>query len=279
MQPEAQPILQMVQDDSVLCVHVRSGDYGPMTDNFLRTIAHLSKQFPKIIVLSGVHCNGEEHLIARNKAKLSQCLDKIHALIPHARFDFNHPDVHVCCMARAHNLLLHTGGFSILGSLVFSGKNLYITSAFQPYIKRKNTKLWHDLNIPHQVITPPGVIDMHFNNDVIPTISMNPAMKPAPPSRIAAVPMMKMMKSVLPSAMPTMKSVPSRVAAMPTMKSVLPSRVAAMPTMKSVLPSRVAAMLMPIMNVRPASFLNANVIPSRKTLRPMRMNMQVNRVN
>jgi hypothetical protein len=36
---------------------------------------------------------------------------------------------------------------------------------------------------------------------------------------------------------------------------------------------------MPIMNVNPASFLTANIIPSRKTLRPMRMNMQVNRVN
>ena len=252
MQPEAQPILQMVQDDSVLCVHVRSGDYGPMTDNFLRTIAHLSKQFPKIIVLSGVHCNGEEHLIAHNKAKLNQCLDKIHALIPHARFDFNHPDVHVCCMARAHNLLLHTGGFSILGSLVFSGKNLYITSAFQPYIKRKNTKLWHDLNIPHQVITPPGVNDMHFNDHVMPAISMKPAMQPPP-----------------------------RVAATPTMKSVMPPRVAAMPMpiMKSVLPFRVASMSMPIMKVRPASFLTANVIPSRKTLRPMRMNMHINRVN
>ena len=250
VQPEIQPILQMVQDDSVLCVHVRSGDYGPMTDDFLRTLAHLSKQYPKIIVLSGVHCNGDNQFIAQNKAKLNQCLDKIRTIIPHAMFDFNHPDVHVCCMARARNLLLHTGSFSILGSLVFSGKNLYVTSAFQPFIKRKNTKLWHDLNIPHQVITPPGVIDMHFNNNVMPTI------KSVMPSRVAATPM-------------------------PTMKSVMPSRVAAtpMPTMKSVImPSRVA-MPMPIMNVNPASFLTANIIPSRKTLRPMRMNMQVNRVN
>jgi hypothetical protein len=224
-QPEIQPILQMLQDDSVLCVHVRSGDYGPVTNHFLRTLSHLSKQFPKIIILSGVHCNGDEQFIAQNKAKLNQCLDKIRKIIPHAMFDFNHPDVHVCCMARARNLLLHTGGFSILGSLVFSGKNLYITTAFQPYIKMNNTQLWHDLNIPHQVITPPDAIEM---------------------------PIMRMK---------------------PTMKSVMPSRAAAMPTMKSVMPT------MPIMNVRPASFLTANVIPSRKNLRPMHMKMQVNIVN
>lgn len=162
-QPEIHPILQLLQDNSVLCVHVRSGDYGPVTDNFLRTIAHLSKQFPKIIVLSGVHCNGDKKFIEQNKAKLNKCLNKIRALVPHAIFDFNNPDAHVCYMAKARNLLVHTGGFSILGSLVFSGKKLYITSAFNPHIK--NNKLWHDLNIPHQVVeVPSSGIDMRFDN-------------------------------------------------------------------------------------------------------------------
>ena len=163
--PELQLMLQTLQDDSVLCVHVRSGDYIQVTNDFLRAIEHLSKQFAKIVVLSGVHCNGNEQFIALNKTKLNHCLYKIRALVPHAIFDFNHSDAHVCYMARARNLLVHTGGFSILGSLVFSGKRLYVTSAFQPLIKKRNTKLWHDLKIPHQVVeVPSSVIDMRFDN-------------------------------------------------------------------------------------------------------------------
>ena len=206
-QPEIQAILQTLQDDSVLCVHVRSGDYGPVTDDFLRTLVHLSKQFPKIIVLSGVHCNGDQKFIEQNKAKLSQCLDKIRAIIPRAIFDFNHPDAHVCYMARARNLLVHTGGFSILGSLVFSGKNLYVTPAFQPLTKNKTTKLWHNLNLPHQVIeTPSRIIDMRFNDHemskmrmktMMPSRATMPMMKAAIPSRIT-IPIMKsgMMPSI-----------------------------------------------------------------------------------
>jgi hypothetical protein len=201
-QPEMHPILQILQDDSVLCVHVRSGDYGPVTDDFLRTLAHLSKQFPKIIVLSGVHCNGDKQFIEQNKAKLNQCLDKIRAIIPRAVFDFNHPDAHVCYMARARNLLVHTGGFSILGSLVFSGKNLYVTSSFQPLKKNKTTKLWHDLNITHQVIEAPSrVIDMHIINCDIPVMPMKTATMP---SRAA----MPMTKTTMPSRLtiPAMKT-------------------------------------------------------------------------
>jgi hypothetical protein len=165
--PEIHPMLQTLQNDSVLCVHVRSGDYGPMTDHFLRALVHLSKQFAKIVVLSGVHSNGNDQFIALNKTKLNHCLDKIRALVPHATFDFNHPDVHVCYMARARNLLVHTGGFSILGTLVFSGKRLYVTSAFQPM--EKNNHLWYSLRIPHQVISAPSSgVDMRFNNSAVP---------------------------------------------------------------------------------------------------------------
>lgn len=145
--PELDAALQSLQDDSVLCVHVRSGDYGPAHPAFLRTIEQLSKQYAKIIVMSGVHCNGTQQAVAHNVACLNQTLARIRALVPHAVVDFNHPDVHVCYMARARNLLVHTGGFSIIGTLVFSGKQLHITSAFQPATSPK----WHDLRIPHRL--------------------------------------------------------------------------------------------------------------------------------
>jgi hypothetical protein len=145
--PEITPALHLLEDDSVLCVHVRSGDYGAADPAFLRTIEQLSKQYAKIIVMSGVHCNGDPSYIEQNVARLKHTLDCIHALVPCAVFDFKHPDVHVCYMARARNLLVHMGGFSILGTLVFSGKQLYITPVFQPATNPK----WRDLHIPHRL--------------------------------------------------------------------------------------------------------------------------------
>jgi hypothetical protein len=147
--PEIHPMLQTLQDDAVLCVHLRSGDYGPIDDTFLNAIVQLSKQFAKIVVLSGVHCNGDERFVADNIARLICSLERIRALVPRAEFVFNHPDVHVCCMAKARNLLVHMGGFSIIGSLVFSGQMLYLTNLFQPV----HAQMWHDLHIPHKNIS------------------------------------------------------------------------------------------------------------------------------
>ena len=147
--PEIHPMLQTLQDDAVLCVHLRSGDYGPIDDTFLNAIVQLSKQFATIVVLSGVHCNGNERFVADNIARLRCSLERIRALVPHAEFVFNHPDVHVCCMAKARNLLVHMGGFSIIGSLVFSGQMLYLTNLFQPV----HAQMWHDLHIPHKNIS------------------------------------------------------------------------------------------------------------------------------
>ena len=200
--PEMQPMMQTLQDDSALCVHLRSGDYGLVHDSFLRTLAHLSKQFAKIVVLSGVHCNGDEPFIAQNKARLNDGLDRIRTLVPHAVFDFNHPDVHVCYMAKARNLLVHMGGFSILGTLVFSGKNLYVTTWFQPLVKNKNDHLWYDLNIPHQVIDAPS----RANDYEMPIVrggrSAMPMIRSAMPMIRSAMSMMRGGRS----AMPMMRS-------------------------------------------------------------------------
>ena len=142
--------LNLLQKECVLCVHVRSGDYGHVSDDFFKAIETLSKQYAQVIVLSGVHSNGDEEFVAQNKTKLNHCLDRIRTLVPGAIFDFNEPDAHVCFMSKACNLLVHRGGFSILGTLVFSGKNLYITHDFQPGKKKKSTEMWHNLNIPHK---------------------------------------------------------------------------------------------------------------------------------
>jgi hypothetical protein len=177
--PAIAPMLQTLQDDSVLCVHLRSGDYGPVDDAFLNALARLSKQFTKIVVLSGVHCNGDEQFIAQNITRLRDSLARIRALVPRAAFDFNHPDIHVCYMARARNLLVHMGGFSIIGSLVFAGKQLYITPVFQPVSHRMSgkTQKWHDMQIPHQLMNASTALRPTSNSatlkNIIPSRKIN----------------------------------------------------------------------------------------------------------
>lgn len=46
--------------------------------------------------------------------------------------DYNSPDNHLWIMRNCKNLLVHKGGFSILGSLLFQGDNLYLTSFYEP---------------------------------------------------------------------------------------------------------------------------------------------------
>ena len=50
---------------------------------------------------------------------------------PKIIFDTSEPDIHLCIMRRCKNLLVHRGGFSILGVILFNGYNLYITNEFE----------------------------------------------------------------------------------------------------------------------------------------------------
>ena len=44
-------IYKMVQDDDVLCVHIRSGDVGIISQLFIDTIAKLSHKFKKVLLI------------------------------------------------------------------------------------------------------------------------------------------------------------------------------------------------------------------------------------
>jgi hypothetical protein len=46
--------------------------------------------------------------------------------VPHAKVCIEEPDVHLYLMSKAKHLLLHLGGFSMIGGLVATGK-VYIT--------------------------------------------------------------------------------------------------------------------------------------------------------
>ena len=123
-------------DDNTLVVHLRSGDFGIVEDFYIDSIVNLSAKYEKIIILCGIHQIKERHPThlsvteSINNMKIS--LSKLYLKVPNITIDLNEPDIHLCAMRRCKNLLLHKGGFSILGGLLFNGNNLFITTLFTP---------------------------------------------------------------------------------------------------------------------------------------------------
>jgi hypothetical protein len=127
-------------DDDTLIVHLRSGDKGLVEDEFINVIQKLQSTYSKIVILCGIHHNSDRsHIfpsLDQSIDNLKKSLHKLNLNIKNVIIDTNEPDVHLCIMSKAKNLLLHKGGFSILGALLFTGNNLYITNLF--YAKNSN---------------------------------------------------------------------------------------------------------------------------------------------
>lgn len=123
-------------DNNTLVVHLRSGDKGIVEDYYIDTIINLSVNYEKIIILCGIHQNSERSIYfpnvteSINNMKIS--LSKLYLKNPNIIIDLNEPDIHLSVMRRCKNLLLHKGGYSLLGGLLFNGNNLFITKIFNP---------------------------------------------------------------------------------------------------------------------------------------------------
>jgi len=137
-------ILNKYNLETSLFVHLRSGDKGIVEDLFVQAIIDLSKKYSNIIILCGIHKNPIEissyfPTIEESKQNLLQSLDKIkkHCNIT---IDTSEPDTHLCIMRNCKNLLLHKGGFSAAGGLLFNGDNLFITNSFEPLTFNKRNE-------------------------------------------------------------------------------------------------------------------------------------------
>ena len=130
-----QHILEKCNDDTVLFVHLRSGDYGLVEDGFINIIHKLSVNYKQIVILCGIHHNHGNGTIYPS---VSECIENLKKSLckivtDKITIDTSIPDVHICAMRRAKNLLVHRGGFSVLGSLIFTGKNIFISKFFSPF--------------------------------------------------------------------------------------------------------------------------------------------------
>lgn len=158
-------ILSSCGDDKTLYVHLRSGNKGIVEEQYINTIVGLASQYEKVVILCGVH-KVTDHILdklpnitqAIHNTKIS--LNKLYSKINNIRIDLNDPDVHLSMMRKCKNLLIHKGGYSMLGGLLFTGNNLYITSLVKQFQQDVDEYLSYipRYNGPNGYVGPPVVV-------------------------------------------------------------------------------------------------------------------------
>lgn len=129
---ERQNLIDQITDDNVLCIHMRSGDKGVVSTEYINHVKTVAQRFSKCYVFCGVHNDIRWATKESQLDNMTKSVDLLAAEIPHLSTLPASADDHVLLMYRCKNLILHLGGFSILGSLVFTGNHLYVTKEFQP---------------------------------------------------------------------------------------------------------------------------------------------------
>lgn len=121
-----------------LCVHLRCGD-REVESSYINTIKLMSEKYKKIYILSGLHLDENFCKNDEKKNNYIKCMNKILSLNTNISLIIGSPDEHLCCMYLSSNLLLHKGGFSVLGSIASCG-NIYVTSLLDHNIGHQNWK-------------------------------------------------------------------------------------------------------------------------------------------
>jgi len=120
-----------INNEKTLFVHVRSGDKGHISDDFINIIHSLKNEYEKIILLCGIHNEITSSTIDNSKKTLTDDINKIIGENNQKYVaNIDEPDVHLCYFRKCKNLLLSNGGFSILGAILFNGDKLYATKQF-----------------------------------------------------------------------------------------------------------------------------------------------------
>jgi hypothetical protein len=123
---EFMELLHFVNNKDVLCVHVRSGDYGEIKDEFKNIIIKLKNKFKYVVIMCGIHndpsnVSAQYTLIDSIKKIFGEENDKQNIFI-----SIEDPDVHLSMFRSCQNLLLHKNGFSILAGFIFKGDKLFM---------------------------------------------------------------------------------------------------------------------------------------------------------
>ena len=133
-----------VRQPRTLTVHIRIGDMGDARHGFFNHLEKLLGGFDSCLVLLGLHMttvlggpDGSDIILKSYVETIRTCL----LLSKKIRISCASADEHLCIMYEASNLLVHRGGFSLLGMILCKGKVFY-TSEMEP---RMNKKLIQDI--------------------------------------------------------------------------------------------------------------------------------------
>lgn len=132
-----------VQKNDTLCVHVRLSDLHAET-SYINLIHNYGNKFKKVYLFTGIHL---DERYKKNNDKIINTINTINKIIKNKHTYYvvlASPDVHISLMSKAKNLLLHKGGFSMLGAIVCRGNifidkkigNLFFSKIFN--LKSKN---------------------------------------------------------------------------------------------------------------------------------------------
>jgi len=122
-------IYDIIIKDTTLCVHLRTGDYGLVSDFFINIIYQESLKYENVILLTGIHADTSFNKLDKSKANCIISINKILSKNKNIYVYLDNPDIHLSLFSISKNILLHKGGFSILASLVSIG-NIYVTEEF-----------------------------------------------------------------------------------------------------------------------------------------------------
>jgi len=115
----------LYDDDQVLFIHLRSGDKGVVEDYYIEKINQVASKYRSLVVLTGIHADQRFHTTEQSKRNLIESLKKINS--SKIQLNLDTADNHLVIMRKCKNLMVHKGGFSTLGCIVFTGDQLYLT--------------------------------------------------------------------------------------------------------------------------------------------------------
>jgi len=121
-------MMDFIARDDVLVIHVRSGDKKSIEPKFIEFVHLHYEKFEYIVVLCGIHLdtrfvsnlNIKQEFLIKSLQEIGDPKQKMYIHI-------GSPDVHLSFMATAKHLLIHRGGFSVLGSILCPHHLYYYT--------------------------------------------------------------------------------------------------------------------------------------------------------
>ena len=135
-------LLEFVKREDVLCVHLRSGDYGDIEEEYKEIIKKLQKEYQYIIIMCGAHHYHQHDVIIQSVNSLFTPLNN------NIYISIEDPDTHMAMFHSCKNLLLHKNGFTILAGLVFTGNRLYISNKIfnsnYDFSKEDGNQMWKE---------------------------------------------------------------------------------------------------------------------------------------